>query len=170
MGPLSLRRRREINLGVDVYEIKLGEEFLMSSMFTVAEIALADLALAAYELSTGELRACALEGEASALAEVSRLEARELIHDGTVPETLLTALASVGVRTARSIAAPRSAQPCNPRSTAKATAASASAATPHNIGSGISGSKMMVDVIGPTCPAAQAHAPDRIYSCRSAHA
>jgi len=64
------------------------------------------LGLAAYELSTGELRACALEGEASALAEVSRLEARELIHDGTVPETLLTALASVGVRTARSIAAP----------------------------------------------------------------
>jgi len=69
-----------------------------------------------------------------------------------------------------SIAAPRSAQPCNPRSTAKATATSASAATPHKIGSGISGSKMMVDVIGPTCPAAQAHAPDRIYSCRSAHA
>ncbi|MDX6230759.1 MAG: hypothetical protein QOI76_4149 [Frankiales bacterium] len=46
MGDLSLRRRREPTLGVDLYEVKLGEEFLMSSLFTVAEIALADLGLA----------------------------------------------------------------------------------------------------------------------------
>lgn len=47
MGELSLRRRLEPTLGVDVFEVKLGEEFLMSSLFTVAEIALADLGLAA---------------------------------------------------------------------------------------------------------------------------
>lgn len=47
MGELNLRRRREPTLGVEVYEVKLGDEFLMSSLFTVAEIALADLALAA---------------------------------------------------------------------------------------------------------------------------
>lgn len=47
MGELSLRRRLEPTLGVDVFEAKLGEEFLMSSLFTVAEIALADLGLAA---------------------------------------------------------------------------------------------------------------------------
>jgi spermidine synthase len=47
LGDLSLRRRREPSLGVDLYEVKLGEEFLMSSLFTVAEIALADLGLAA---------------------------------------------------------------------------------------------------------------------------
>ncbi len=47
MGELSLRRRREPTLDVDVFEVKLGEEFLMSSLFTVAEIALADLGLAA---------------------------------------------------------------------------------------------------------------------------
>jgi spermidine synthase len=43
---LSLRRRRELKLGVDVFEIKLGEEFLMSSLFTASEIALARLGLA----------------------------------------------------------------------------------------------------------------------------
>jgi spermidine synthase len=47
MGPISLRRRLDPVLGVDVYEVKLGEEFLMSSSFTVAEVALATLGLAA---------------------------------------------------------------------------------------------------------------------------
>ena len=46
IGGLSLRRRRELKLGVDVFEIKLGDEFLMSSLFTASEIALANLALA----------------------------------------------------------------------------------------------------------------------------
>ena len=35
MGLLTLRRRKEITLGIDIYEIKLDEEFLMSSLFTV---------------------------------------------------------------------------------------------------------------------------------------
>lgn len=46
IGALSLRRRREPRLGLDVFEIKLGDEFLMSSLFTASEIALARLALA----------------------------------------------------------------------------------------------------------------------------
>lgn len=46
IGALSLRRRRELALDVDVIEIKLGDEFLMSSLFTVSEIALARLGLA----------------------------------------------------------------------------------------------------------------------------
>ena len=45
MGLLTLRRRKEITLGIDIYEIKLDEDFLMSSLFTVAEIALANLGL-----------------------------------------------------------------------------------------------------------------------------
>ncbi|MCA1720887.1 MAG: spermidine synthase [Actinobacteria bacterium] len=49
MGEISLRRRRDPALDVDVYEVKLGDEFLMSSLFTVAEIALADLGLAAVQ-------------------------------------------------------------------------------------------------------------------------
>jgi spermidine synthase len=47
MGVLSLRRRRRPSSDVDIYEIKLGDEFLMSSQFTVAEIELARLGLAA---------------------------------------------------------------------------------------------------------------------------
>ena len=47
MGAISLRRRFDPVLAVEVYEVKLGEEFLMSSSFTVAEIALATLGLAA---------------------------------------------------------------------------------------------------------------------------
>lgn len=48
IGDISLRRRRLPALGDrDVYEVKLGEEFLMSSLFVEAEIALADLGLAA---------------------------------------------------------------------------------------------------------------------------
>jgi spermidine synthase len=46
MGEISLRRRRDPAAGVDVYEVKLGDEFLMSSLFTVAEVELARLALA----------------------------------------------------------------------------------------------------------------------------
>lgn len=43
---LSQRRRREPVTGAEVYEVKLGEEFLMSSLFTVEEEELARLALA----------------------------------------------------------------------------------------------------------------------------
>ncbi|MFP5335721.1 MAG: spermidine synthase [Actinomycetes bacterium] len=45
IGEISLRRRTEPTLGVDVYEIKLGDEWLMSSLFTAAETELAHLAL-----------------------------------------------------------------------------------------------------------------------------
>ncbi|SFQ54048.1 Spermine/spermidine synthase [Amycolatopsis arida] len=53
MGELVLRRRREPVTGQDVYEIKLDDEFLMSSLFTVSEQELARLALA--ELAEPEL-------------------------------------------------------------------------------------------------------------------
>ena len=48
MGEISLRRRLDPALNVDVYEVKLDDEFLMSSLFTVAEVELARLALAAH--------------------------------------------------------------------------------------------------------------------------
>ena len=47
MGDLTLRRRLEPQLGIEVYEVKLGEEYLMSSLFTVAEEELSRLGLAA---------------------------------------------------------------------------------------------------------------------------
>ena len=45
IGELSLRRRVDPSLGVEVFEIKLGDEFLMSSLFTEGEVALARLGL-----------------------------------------------------------------------------------------------------------------------------
>lgn len=47
IGAISLRRRRILALKTDVFEILLGDEHLMSSLFTASEIALADLGLAA---------------------------------------------------------------------------------------------------------------------------
>ncbi|WBB69519.1 spermidine synthase [Micromonospora sp. WMMD812] len=46
IGVISLRRRRDPALEVEVYEVKLDDEFLMSSLFPVAEIELARLGLA----------------------------------------------------------------------------------------------------------------------------
>ncbi|MFJ1967092.1 spermidine synthase [Streptomyces sp. NPDC087903] len=46
IGEISLRRRRHLVSGDTVYEVKLGDEFLMSSHFTTGEIALTELGLA----------------------------------------------------------------------------------------------------------------------------
>ncbi len=46
LGPITLRRRQVPLLdNLDVFEVKLGEEFLMSSLFHDVEVALADLGL-----------------------------------------------------------------------------------------------------------------------------
>ncbi len=50
MGELSLRRRTISSLNdTEVYEIKLGDEYLMSSLFHEAEVALADIGLGGLE-------------------------------------------------------------------------------------------------------------------------
>jgi len=50
LGEISLRRRAEPRLeGKILYEVKLGDEFLMSSLFTESEIQLAKLGLTAFE-------------------------------------------------------------------------------------------------------------------------
>ena len=50
LGELVLRRRRVRELdGLEVYEVKLGEDFLMSSLFHEVEVALADLGIARLE-------------------------------------------------------------------------------------------------------------------------
>mgnify|MGYP001167683957 CR=1 FL=1 len=46
LGTLTLRRRREpMAKNADVFEVKLDDDFLMSSLFTVGETALANIAL-----------------------------------------------------------------------------------------------------------------------------
>jgi spermidine synthase len=47
IGEISLRRRLEPTTKTEVYEVKLGDEYLMSSLFTVAEEELSRLTLAA---------------------------------------------------------------------------------------------------------------------------
>ncbi len=50
LGELTLRRKRIAMLGeLDVYEVHLGNSFLMSSLFHVVEVALSDLGLGALE-------------------------------------------------------------------------------------------------------------------------
>ncbi|MFC2079064.1 spermidine synthase [Candidatus Bipolaricaulota bacterium] len=50
LGDISLRRRADPRLdGKILYEVKLGDEFLMSSLFTTAEIQLARVGLAGLE-------------------------------------------------------------------------------------------------------------------------
>jgi spermidine synthase len=51
MGELTLRRRVDPSLELEIFEVKLGDEYLMSSAFTAAEEALADLGLA---MTSGE--------------------------------------------------------------------------------------------------------------------
>ncbi len=52
LGDLILRRSRMLSLGgIEVYEVKLGDAFLMSSLFHEVEVALAHLGLA--ELKSG---------------------------------------------------------------------------------------------------------------------
>jgi spermidine synthase len=85
IGPVSLRRRMELTVKRVVYEVKLGDEFLMSSLFTASEEALAHLGLAALEgerldvlvggLGLGYTARAVLEHEkVAALAVVEMLE------------------------------------------------------------------------------------------------
>jgi spermidine synthase len=46
IGDIALRRRTDPATGVDIFEVKLDDEWLMSSMFTAAEEALARIGLA----------------------------------------------------------------------------------------------------------------------------
>ena len=47
IGPIALRRRKLLQLDTIIYEIILGDEHLMSSLFTASEIALAHLGVEA---------------------------------------------------------------------------------------------------------------------------
>ena len=86
LGPLILRRRRMLSLGgIEVYEVKLGDDFLMSSLFHEVEEALAHLGLgeltkASWDVVVGGLglgytAAAALEhAEVASLLIVDALE------------------------------------------------------------------------------------------------
>ena len=97
LGDLSLRRRRMLSLGVEIYEVKLGAAFLMSSLFHEVEEALAHLGLVELKgeswdvvvggLGLGYTAAAALEHrEVASLLIVDALEAVIEWHQrGLVP-------------------------------------------------------------------------------------
>src|SRR5437588_112805 len=86
LGELILRRRRMLSLGgIEIYEVKLGEAFLMSSLFHEVEEALAHLGLGELKgkswdvvvggLGLGYTAAAALEhGEVASLLIVDVLQ------------------------------------------------------------------------------------------------
>ncbi|MFN3582170.1 MAG: spermidine synthase [Pseudomonas sp.] len=76
IGEISLRRRRIPALGErDIYEVKLGDEFLMSSMFPEAEIALADVGLAQ---ATGENLSVVVGGLGLGYTAVAALQSQRV--------------------------------------------------------------------------------------------
>jgi hypothetical protein len=88
MGVLSLRRRRHLGSGLDIYEIKLGDEFLMSSAFTVAEIALARIGLAALERRDLDVVVGGLGLGYTALAVLENRAVRSLIVVDALAEVI----------------------------------------------------------------------------------
>jgi spermidine synthase len=79
IGEVSLRRRRDPGTGVDIFEFKLGQEFLMSSLFTVAEIAVAQLALARLPGSELDIAVGGLGLGYTAQAVLADARVRELV-------------------------------------------------------------------------------------------
>ena len=88
MGDLTLRRRVEPTLGVDVFEVKLGEEFLMSSLFTVAEEELANLGLAAVEATDLDVLVGGLGLGYTAVAALADDRMRSLMVIDTLPAVI----------------------------------------------------------------------------------
>jgi spermidine synthase len=88
IGGLSLRRRKWFARDADIYEIKLGDDFLMSSICTASEAALARLGLA--ELSKESLDVVVgglgLGYTAKAVLEDDRVRSLWVIE--TIPEVI----------------------------------------------------------------------------------
>jgi len=83
LGDLSLRRRRVPSLDdLEVFEVKLGNDFLMSSLFHEVEVALADLGLAALGPQPGARLNVVVGGLGlgyTAVAALQHTSVRELI-------------------------------------------------------------------------------------------
>ena len=80
LGELTLRRRRVPELdGVEVFEVKLGDAFLMSSLFHEVEEALADLGLGALDAPEMDVVVGGLGLGYTALAALMHSAVRSLI-------------------------------------------------------------------------------------------
>jgi len=88
MGELSLRRRIVPSLGVEVFEVKLGDEFLMSSLFTAGEIALAEWGLGAADFAELDVVVGGLGLGYTAHAALDDSRLRSLLIVEAIPEVI----------------------------------------------------------------------------------
>jgi len=88
IGVLSLRRRRRSAESEDVYEIKLDDGYLMSSLFTAGEIALADLALPRLGRRKIDVVVGGLGLGYTAKAALDRANLRSLVVVEAIPEVI----------------------------------------------------------------------------------
>ena len=80
LGELTLRRRRVAALdGLEVFEVKLDDAFLMSSLFHKVEVALADLGLAALDAPELDVVVGGLGLGYTAVAALKHVTVRSLI-------------------------------------------------------------------------------------------
>jgi spermidine synthase len=80
LGDLTLRRRRVLSLdGLEIFEVKLGDCFLMSSLFHEVEEMLADLGLAALDAAELDVVVGGLGLGYTALAALKNPSVRSLI-------------------------------------------------------------------------------------------
>lgn len=88
LGELSLRRRIHPSLGAEVFEIKLGDEFLMSSLFVEGEIALAERALRGLDAAELDVVVGGLGLGYTAAAVLEKPHIRSLIVIEAIPEVI----------------------------------------------------------------------------------
>lgn len=88
MGALTLRRRRELSLGIDIYEIKLGDESLMSSLCTASERALARLGLVELDNESLEVLVGGLGLGYTASAVLEDTRVKSLLVVEAMPEVI----------------------------------------------------------------------------------
>jgi spermidine synthase len=102
LGELSLRRRRVLSLeGAEAYEVKLGDEFLMSSLFSQGETALAELGLAGLDAAPLDVVVGGLGLGYTACAVLGHRAVREVLVIEALPDVIRwhrTGLVPLGAR------------------------------------------------------------------------
>lgn len=88
IGALSLRRRRVSAGSPDIYEIKLDEGYLMSSLFTAGEIALAEVGLEGFGERPLDVVVGGLGLGYTAKAALDSADVRDLIVVEAIPEVV----------------------------------------------------------------------------------
>lgn len=89
LGELILRRRRMLSLGgLEVYEVKLGEAFLMSSLFHEVEVALAHLGLSELKGESWDVVVGGLGLGYTAAAALEHREVASLLIVDALPQVI----------------------------------------------------------------------------------